>query len=117
MTGLALTKLSVLAFYHRIFAITRPLQLAIRAITSFLIAWWVSFAMASILQCIPIQGYWNPKINARCVHKYGFYLGAAIPNIMIDFVLLIMPLHPLWKLKMRLPQKITLAIVFALGYL
>ena len=73
--------------------------------------------MASILQCIPIQGYWILKTRARCVDEYGFFLGLAIPNIMIDFLLLLMPLHPLWKLKLGLSQRITLVVVFALGYL
>ena len=117
MNGIALTKLSVLAFYHRIFAITRPLKLAIWVVSSFVIAWWFSCTIASTLQCIPIQGYWNPEIKARCIHRYDYYLGGGAPNIMLDFVLLIMPLHPLWKLKMRLSQRIFLAVVFVLGYL
>ena len=73
--------------------------------------------MASVLQCIPIPAYWNPKIKAVCVHKYGFFLGQAIPNIMLDFALLILPLYPLWKLQMKLPQRCTLVAVFVLGYL
>lgn len=73
--------------------------------------------MASILQCVPIQAYWDPKIKARCEKKYAFFLGQAIPNIALDFVLLILPLHPLWKLNMKRTQKIALVVVFVLGYL
>ena len=73
--------------------------------------------MASVLQCVPIQAYWHPKVKARCVYIYGFFLGQAIPNIMLDFVLLLLPLHPLWKLKMKLSQKVALVGVFVLGYL
>ena len=116
-TGIALTKLSVLAFYRRIFSITRPLKITTSIVGAVIIAWWVSFTMASILQCIPIQAYWKPKIKALRIYKYGFFLGQAIPNILIDFVLLLLPLHPLWKLKMKLSRRITLAVVFVLGYL
>ena len=52
-----------------------------------------------------------------CVHKHGFFLGSAIPNIMLDFAFLVLPLRPLWKLKMRLSQRIIMVVVFVLGYL
>ena len=73
--------------------------------------------MASILQCIPIRANWDRKVKARCVHESGYFLGQAIPNIVIDLVLLLLPLHPLWKLHIGLDQKVTLLAVFALGYL
>ena len=73
--------------------------------------------MASILQCVPIRAYWEPEIKARCEKKYAFFLGQAIINIALDFVLLILPLHPLWNLSMKRSQKITLVVVFVLGYL
>lgn len=116
-TAIALTRLSVLAFYRRIFSVTRPLKKATLILGAFTIAWWVSFTIASILQCVPIQAYWNPKIKARCEKKYPFFLGQAIPNITLDFALLLLPLHPLWKLNMKRSQKITLVAVFVLGYL
>ena len=116
-TGIALTKLSVLAFYRRTFSIARPLKKAVFFVGLFTIAWWVSFIIASILQCVPIRAYWDPRVKARCEKKYAFFLGQTIPNIALDFVLLIMPLHPLWKLKMKRSQKTTLVIVFMLGYL
>ena len=116
-TGIALTNLSVLAFYRRIFSIARPLKRAVLFVGTFTIGWWVSFIIASILQCVPIRAYWDPRVKARCEKKYAFFLGQAIPNIALDFVLLSMPLHPLWKLKMKRSQKTTLVIVFMLGYL
>ena len=73
--------------------------------------------MASILQCVPIPAYWDPSIQATCVYKYGFFLGQAIPNIVLDFALLLLPLHPLWKLHTGRRQKVALFIVFTLGYL
>lgn len=65
----------------------------------------------------PDPGLLNPKISARCEKNYPFFLCQAIPNIKVDFVLLLLPLHPLWKLKMKRSQKITLVAVFVLGYL
>ena len=117
ITGITLTKLSVLAFYRRTFAVSNPLKQAIWLVLAVIVAWWIAFTMSSMLQCIPIHAYWNPKIKARCVYKYGFFLGLAIPNIMLDFVLLLLPLHPLWKLKMKFHQKLMLIAVFVLGYL
>ena len=116
-TGIALTKLSVLAFYRRIFSIKRPLKIAILFIGAFTIAWWLSITVASILQCVPIRAYWDPIIKGRCEKKYPFFLGVAIPNIALDFVLLILPLHPLWRLNMKRSHKMALVVVFVLGYL
>lgn len=115
-TVIALTKLSVLCFYRRIFAVARPLRITIWIVGGIVLAWWIAFTLASILQCIPIEGYWNPKIKAHCEYKYGFFLGQAVPNIMLDFVLLFLPLQPLWKLHMKRPHKLALGAVFVLGY-
>ena len=77
-TGIALTKVSVLAFYRRIFSTKRPLKRALFFVGAFTIAWWFSSTMASILQYVPIQAYWDPKNKAPCEKKYAFYLGQAI---------------------------------------
>lgn len=115
-TGIFLTKISVLCFYYRIFAITRSLRLALWIIGGWVIGWWLALTSASIAQCSPIPRYWNRKIEGTCVYQYGFFLGQAIPNIVLDFALLILPIVPLWKLQMQKHQKWALLLVFVLGY-
>lgn len=97
-TGIALTKLSVLAFYRRIFSKTRSLRITITIVGTLTICCWVVFNITAILSCVPIQGYWNPRIKARCEQRYPFFLGVAISNIVLDLVLLLLPLRSLWNL-------------------
>ncbi|KAJ8062944.1 hypothetical protein OCU04_008191 [Sclerotinia nivalis] len=115
-TGIFLTKISVLCFYYRIFAITRSLRLALWIVGGWVIGWWIALTSASIAQCSPIPRYWNRKIEGICVYQYGFFFGQAIPNIVLDFAFLLLPIVPLWKLKMQRHQKWALLAVFLLGY-
>jgi hypothetical protein len=114
--GITLTKLSVLCFYHRIFSITRPFRVSLWTVGGLCVAWLVALTVASILQCNPIEKYWHRTIPGTCVHQYAFFLGQAIPNIMLDFALLLLPIVPLWRLRMQRHQKLALTVVFLLGY-
>lgn len=115
--AIALTKLSVLCFYRRIFTISQPLQIAIYAVGGYVIAYWIAFTVAYILQCVPVQAYWNSHIKGACVYKHGYYLGTSVPNIVCDFVLLLLPMPPLWKLHIKWSHKIAVVGIFFLGYL
>ncbi|KAF4631288.1 hypothetical protein G7Y89_g6841 [Cudoniella acicularis] len=114
--GITFTKLSVLCFYYRIFSITRPFRISLWVVGGLCVAWLIALTVASILQCDPIEKYWHRTIPGTCVYQYGFFLGQAIPNIILDFALLFLPMVPLWKLRMQSHQKWALTIVFILGY-
>jgi hypothetical protein len=45
----------------------------------------------------------------------SFYMGASIPNVVTDAVLVIMPIPYVWKLHAPIAQRIVLAGIFALG--
>lgn len=115
--AITLVKLSVVCFYARVFAMTRWSGYILWAIGLFATSIGVSLATASIFQCTPIKRYWNPTLPGHCVYRYGYFIGQAIPDIVCDFVLLLLPLWPLWKLKMKSRQKMGLVLVFTLGYL
>ena len=116
-TAVALTKLSVLALYYRIFSQTRFLKIAILTVSLIVVAWWIAFTVAGFVLCTPIRPYWNPQIKLRCLYTWDFYVSQAVPNIVLDFLLLLLPLPPLWKLQMKRPRKTILMTVFVLGYL
>ncbi|PQE12141.1 integral membrane protein [Rutstroemia sp. NJR-2017a BVV2] len=115
-TGLMLTKLSVLCFYRRIFTITPSLKLAIWTTSVVVILYWIVAMIVIIIQCHPIPHYWNSSIPGTCVEEFKFILGLAIPNLVLDFVVLLLPVIPLWRLQMDHRQKMGLLVVFILGY-
>ncbi|KAI1810311.1 hypothetical protein GGS20DRAFT_208214 [Poronia punctata] len=44
------------------------------------------------------------------------YLGSAIPNVVIDLLILILPVPLIWRLRTSLLRKMGITIVFLLGY-
>lgn len=70
----------------------------------------------TIFQCNPVSGMWNRTKPAICnVNTKKFLLGNAIPNILTDVALMVLPLPYIWRLNRSRSQKIALAGVFMLG--
>ena len=70
----------------------------------------------TIAQCRPVQGFWDKSIVSRCsVNVYAFFIGNAVPNIVTDWALLILPIPYIWRLHQVRVQKIALCGVFMLG--
>ena len=51
----------------------------------------------------------------QCLNVQTFFQGQAIPNIITDLVLLILPLPLIWTLKLPIEQKTALSGVFLPG--
>lgn len=49
------------------------------------------------------------------MHQKSIYLGGSLPNVIVDFVLVFMPLPYVWRLHTSLYQRLILASMFALG--
>ena len=115
--SITLCKISVLFFYRRTFAITGTMRICLWILGIFFVGWAVSMTFTVIFMCQPVQKAWKPDLPGHCANLFAFFLGQAIPNIVTDVVLLLLPLPYLWRLQIQLPQKIALVSVFLLGYL
>ncbi|CAD6588420.1 MAG: hypothetical protein ASARMPREDX12_003322 [Alectoria sarmentosa] len=103
---IGLVKISILAFYWRLFRVSIRIPCYILgAITT---CW-------EITVCIPVSGYWNTKISAKCVNGEHFFLGSSIVNILTDLALLLLPIPYIWRLYRTISQKIALIGIFMLG--
>lgn len=58
---------------------------------------------------------WDPSVKGRCINIHEYFIGIAVPNIITDIALLVMPLPYMWRLQVPLPKKIALMFVFVLG--
>ena len=47
--------------------------------------------LAEIFQCKPIQGAWDLSIEKTCLSQHDLYLGGAIPNVITDVGILLLP--------------------------
>lgn len=72
--------------------------------------------MSLIFTCKPVEAQWNIAIEgAECLDTKKVYLGASIPNVITDILLLILPVPYVWKLHAPLSQRMILVGMFSLG--
>lgn len=65
--------------------------------------------------CRPFSFYWRSDIKGRCGNIQLGLLVIAIFNLILDFLLILLPMPVLWKLKMPTTRKIGVSIVFSMG--
>lgn len=77
--------------------------------------WWLAVIIVQLLQCRPIQAIWDISIPSTCVNQTWYYIGAAVPNITTDVVMLCLTVRMIWRLQMSLVHKFALTITFLTG--
>ncbi|KAH0015710.1 hypothetical protein KCU78_g8094, partial [Aureobasidium melanogenum] len=79
---------------------------------SYVVVWFVL-----IFGCFPTQMNWQvtPMPPWKCAFRPQNFLAVAIPNILTDAAILMVPIPMLWQLKMPLKKKIVIAIVLSSG--
>ncbi|OAQ59531.1 hypothetical protein VFPPC_03765 [Pochonia chlamydosporia 170] len=128
--SIVLVKWSVLAFYWRIFSAASITRWCIWISTAIVSAWGIAVidqqlqVLVSTFQCWPVSAFWrrfDPHENLsssayKCtVDVRLFFIANAIPNIITDLLILLIPLPGICRLQLRRPQKLALLGVFAIG--
>ena len=65
----------------------------------------------------PLAGFWDVTIPHHCIDQIRFELVAAMLNIVVDLVIMVLPLPTIWSLQLPKRQKWALSGVFMLGTL
>ena len=113
--GTALVKFSILFLYKRLFGANKRFKNVLWGVGAFTGAYSFVEATIAIFQCRPVNAAWNMNVHGYCVN---IALGAIIIgsiNVAVDFVTLILPIHPVWKLKMKMKWKLQVIGIFLLG--
>ncbi|MCJ1459972.1 hypothetical protein MMC28_010351 [Mycoblastus sanguinarius] len=110
-------KLSVLAFYWRLFGrVSSFIRLAIRMMTVAVMLWGIAVLLATIFRCIPVPGNWDEAEDDTCrVDIFGLYYGSSASHVFTDIAILALPINPIRKLHMSRTLKQILYGIFALG--
>lgn len=116
VTAVAAVKLSILAMYLRIFP-SREFKLGAWIIGGLVVAWWIAIVLVCIFQCNPIYVAWVPWAEGKCINLRGSFIGNAVPNILTDIAILVMPIKQVVRLNATMAQKISLLGTFGLGSL
>lgn len=111
---MTLTKLSLLWFYHRIF-LSKRFRIVWICLAIGSAIWCIGSVAAVTFACTPIHAFWDKSIDGRCIDFKTLMFSITAPNVGLDVILLVLPLIPLWKLKLDRPRKIALMSVFILG--
>ncbi|KAH8687650.1 hypothetical protein BGZ60DRAFT_394117 [Tricladium varicosporioides] len=112
--SLSFTKFSILAFYWRLFQASR-LRVGIYAVGITVIVWCFASIIAVSLTCVPFKAFWDPAVVGRCIDIGKYYFATSVPNVVTDFVLLLMPLPHLVKLKVSFWRKVVVLGLFCVG--
>ena len=79
-------------------------------------AWLIAAWISTIFQCVPVRKAWETVEGGHCIAQWSWFLGTAIPSLVIDFCILVMPMPILWRLQMNTSRKVWIMGVFLCGY-
>ncbi|THY01204.1 hypothetical protein D6D03_05960 [Aureobasidium pullulans] len=115
--SLTATKISILAFFLRVFP-QQQFRKIIYGVIGICVAYGLSFVLATTFQCNPVPYSWkqlDSTYQGSCnnIHLQGWM--SAICNIIIDLIILILPLKELYALQTSLKKKLMVMVMFSLG--
>ncbi|KAJ5875160.1 uncharacterized protein N7473_012507 [Penicillium subrubescens] len=109
-------KVALLTSYLRIAGVVKLYRKVILAAIVVCVINQLVFAVIISVSCIPVARQWDTSIEGKCIDTIPFYFSLAGTSIGLDLIIIALPLPVLWKLQLRLKQKIILAALFALGF-
>ena len=109
-------KFAVLLLYCSLFPGKR-FELCAKIIATVVLAWATACILVAIFSCKPVQGFWNldVKMHSACIDSTKFYIGNAIPNIVTDVAILLLPMRKIWNLQMSAKRKVAVSGMFLMG--
>ena len=71
-----------------------------------------------IFRCSPREKIWNELLTGgHCLTRSAGFKASGIFNSVSDFVLLSIPMPPLWRSQLPLKRKVLTMVIFAIGLL
>lgn len=77
----------------------------------------ISFLCVFLTNCRPISYPWNPVPGGHCRALAVEELSSVSLNMLLDILIVFFPMPPLWNLQMAARTKITISLMFGLGFL
>lgn len=114
--GVTLAKFPVLCLYARIFNVNNTFRMALCNTGAINFAWTLFVIISGIFQCTPVEKAWKPLLPGHCIDFYAWYIAIAAASFFVDLIILILPTPLLFKLRLSLPRKILVTLLFLLGY-
>ena len=108
----ALGRFSILALYNRLFSVHDRFRIGVRVCLVINALWLISCIIAWGALCVPIESFWNRRVKGKCYQIATFVIAAEIPESVLDFVIVALPVGILRGLRLPKRQKVPLIFVF-----
>ena len=112
-----LTKLSLLLLYRRIFGVVKNFRYALWVSAFLVLGYWIACTVLAFAGCTPFARNYDKTVPGTCVNLIDFFRWNGICNLLIDFLILLLPIPMVWQLKIAIKQKLVLSAIFGLGVL
>ena len=117
LSGSMIFKMSALFFYERIFGKLRSFRHALYITHALVLIVLTIFIFTTIFQCTPVDRVWRLEKSGRCIDQYAWCLYCAAADVLLDFVVLLLPMPMLWTIHCGMRKKISIFLAFVFGYL
>ncbi|KAF2804406.1 uncharacterized protein BDZ99DRAFT_575408 [Mytilinidion resinicola] len=116
LAAITSAKLAILCLYIRILSLWRSYRIAIYLTGTIIVLTWIAAILLSTTICHPYSYQWDPTIEGgHCGDMIRAYQFICVPNILTDFIMLLIPLPAVYKLHVQLPAKIGIFATFLTG--
>ncbi|KAL3495295.1 hypothetical protein BJX62DRAFT_196525, partial [Aspergillus germanicus] len=112
--SLALTKISILFQYLRIFPSYR-FRIICFIVMGVVILYSTWAIVSGFVNCVPVARFWDREMSGTCLSFEAVWFFNASMNITTDLTLLVLPMPLISQLHLPKRQKFALLAVFALG--
>lgn len=116
--AIATTKLSVLALYHRIFAVPK-FRYVVIGLATFICCWIIVMEVVLGFGCQPIRAWWAAPEFApgtfTCVDKEAFTYFTNVCNLTLDLIIFSLPVPMIMRLQATKDRKLSLIFLFSMG--
>ncbi|KXX73521.1 hypothetical protein MMYC01_209834 [Madurella mycetomatis] len=108
-------KMAVLWLYTRIFdtLIFKRIAYGLFAVCA---CYGISFLVVFITHCSPVSQEWDPVPWGTCNDLTKSQLASNSINAILDIAIVVLPMPPLWSLKMALRKKVVVMTMFGFGF-
>jgi hypothetical protein len=113
---IASTKISILLLYMSLFP-NRTFAVWAKGLGAIVLAWAIACVAGVIFSCNPVNGFWDRSIPSTCIDSTKFFIGNAVPNMVTDTAILVLPVRMVWRLQMSKKRKVAVSGMFLLGSL
>ena len=115
-------KCSILTLYLRLFGVRPAFRKTVYVMLALVGGWCIAVFFAAIFQASPPRLFWTTNLKdlpqgAHHIDFNAYLIGTAVPNVAMDFAILLLPMGIVWQLQMSKRKKCALSAVFAVGAL